>query len=296
MSLVGLKEITKYAVKEKYAVAAVAVFDYMFAEAALCAAEDKKTPVIMMFGKTDLVDRPDYYPNFYQYLVNRCRNSSVPVCVHFDHGPSYEACAYAIKAGATSVMIDGSSLPYEENVAVTKKVVEMAHACGIDVEAEIGHVGANTTSHEALGENDYSIYTEPYMAEKFVKDSGCDALAIAIGTAHGLYKEKPVLNLDVLKDIRSRVDIPLVLHVASGLTEQDFSDVVDGGINKINICTGLVVQTAHEMKKAAQNLADDKPHFELAATEFYAGYAEMAKHIEWFKTKSVSSPMDMMRY
>ena len=296
MSLVSLKEITKYGIEERYAVAAVTVFDPMFAEGVLCAAEDKKTPIIMMFGKTDVVDRPDYYPNLYQYLANRCRNSSVPVCLHLDHGPSFEACAYAIRAGATSVMIDGSMLPYEENVKVTRKVVEMAHACGVDVEAEIGHVGANTTSHEALGDDDDSIYTEPYMARKFVEDTNCDALAIAIGTAHGIYKEKPVLNIEVLKQIRKELNIPLVLHGASGLTQEDFSKVVDGGINKINICTALVVKTAQDMLKTAQSLPENTPHFAIAATNFQTAYEETAKHIEWFKTKPIIPAMDIMRY
>ncbi|MFV0361817.1 MAG: ketose-bisphosphate aldolase [Suipraeoptans sp.] len=296
MSLVSLKEITKYAVSENYAVAAPAVFDYMFAEGALCAAEDMKTPIIMMFGNTPLVERPDYYPNFYNYLVNRCKNSSVPVCVHLDHGPSFAACAHAIRAGATSIMIDGSMFPYEKNVAVTKKVVEMAHASGIDVEAEIGHVGANTTSHEALGEDDNSIYTEPEMAHKFVEDTNCDALAIAIGTAHGIYKEKPILNIDVLKQIRKELNIPLVLHGASGLTEQDFANVVDGGINKINICTSLVVKAAEDMLKAAQELPSNTPHFAIAATEFQTGYEETKKHIEWFKTKAIKSAMEINPY
>lgn len=296
MGLVSLKEITKYAIKEKYAVAAVTVFDPMFAEGVLCAAEDKKTPIIMMIGKTDVVDRPDYYPNFYNYLANRCRHSSVPVCLHLDHGPSFEACAYAIRVGATSVMIDGSMLPYEENVAVTKKVVELAHSCGVDVEAEIGHVGANTTSHEALGDTDNSIYTEPHMAKKFVEETGCDALAIAIGTAHGIYKEKPKLNIEVLKEIRKELDIPLVLHGASGLTKEDFEQVVDGGINKINICTGLVVKTAQDMLKTAQELPENSPHFAIAAQNFQTAYEEASKHIEWFQTKSVEEPMNIMPY
>lgn len=296
MSLVTLKEITKYGIKENYAVAAVTVFDPMFAEGVLCAAEDMKTPIIMMFGNTTVVDRADYYPNFYNYLANRCRHSSVPVCLHLDHGPSYEACAYALRIGATSVMIDGSMLPYEENVAITRKVIEMAHASGVDVEAEIGHVGANTTSHEALGADDHSIYTEPYMAKRFAEETDCDALAIAIGTAHGIYKEKPVLNIDVLKEIRSKLEIPLVLHGASGLGAEDFAKVVDGGINKINICTALVVKTAQDMLKTALALQENAPHFEIAAANFQTAYEETQKHIRWFKTKQIISPVDELRY
>lgn len=291
MSLVTMREITKYAIKERYAIAAVTVFDPMFAEGVLCAAEDLRTPMIMMFGKTDVVDHPDYYPNLYNYLANRCAHSSVPVCLHLDHGPSFEACAYAIRAGATSVMIDGSMLSYEENVKVTRKVVEMAHACGVDVEAEIGHVGANTTSHEAIGADDHSIYTEPHMAKQFAADTDCDALAIAIGTAHGIYSEKPVLNIDVLKEIRKELDIPLVLHGASGLTQEDFTKVVDGGINKINICTSLVVKAAENMLKTAQELPKNAPHFAIAAANFQTAYEETAKHIKWFKTKSIEEIM-----
>lgn len=296
MPLVGLKEITKYAVKENYAVPAVVVFDPMFAEGVFCAAEDTNTPLIMMFGESMVVDRPDYFPNLYNYLANRARHSTVPICLHRDHGPSFESCAQAIRYGATSVMIDGSMLPFEENVALTKKVVEMAHACGVDVEAEIGHVGANTTSHEALGVDDHSIYTEPYMAKRFVEETGCDALAIAIGTAHGIYKEKPVLNIDVLKEIRGMVDIPLVLHGASGLTEEDFSAVVDNGINKINICTGLVVHAAQAMLKTAMELPENTPHFAIEGANFQAAYEETLKHIRWFKTKPIIPAMKETRY
>ncbi len=296
MSLVTLKEITKYSLKENYAVAAVTVFDTVFAEGVLCAAEDMKTPIIMMIGNTTVVDRPDYYDHFYNYLANRCRHSSVPVCLHLDHGPSYEACVNAIRVGCTSVMIDGSMLPYEQNIEVTRKVAEMAHAIGVDVEAEIGHVGANRTSHEMVGDVDNSIYTEPEMAKRFAEESGCDALAIAIGTAHGIYKEKPKLNIDVLKEIRGLVDIPLVLHGASGLTEADFSAVVDGGINKINICTGLVVQAADEMRDAAAVLPENTPLFPLIAAGFKGAYEATQKHIKWFRTKSYTSAFDEKPY
>ena len=165
---------------------------------------------------------------------------SVPVAVHLDHGASFEVASSAIDAGYTSVMIDGSALDFDGNVAVTKKTVELAHSSDIPVEAELGRVGGKEDDVSC----DEDIYTSPSMALDFVKRTGCDSLAVAIGTAHGVYKTKPVLDVNRLAEIRRALkdggcDIPLVLHGASGLTEDDVRSCIKEGICKVNFATEL---------------------------------------------------------
>ena len=170
-------------------------------------------------------------------MVFAARRSSVPVCVHLDHGGKLETCIRVMHQGFTSVMYDGSVLPYEENVRNTAEVVGMASIFGAGVEAELGHVGGA----EGGGDDGHgAAYTDPDQALDFAKRTGVDALAVAIGTAHGVYKEKPKLDLNRLRAIRAKTDVPLVLHGGSGLSNLDFRNCVQGGISKINIYTELV--------------------------------------------------------
>lgn len=282
MALVGLKEILKGSIENKYAVAAFDVCDHVFTEAIIEAAEELNTPVIVMANEFGYVN----FDAFYAYLVERCKMAKVPVCLHYDHGPSYEACALAIRRGCTSVMFDGSRLPFAENVAQTKKVVELAHACGVDVEGEIGCIGSNATSMESTGNQ--VIYTEPQDAVDFVAQTGVDALAVAIGTIHGVYLTKPQLDFERLAKIRSMVDIPLVLHGGSGLTEEDFHAAVENGMNKINAYTNVSIATAEGLRKALPGFAEDTTHEEFTNVLQIAAKNEIMRHIRMFKTPSLS--------
>ena len=170
----------------------------------------------------------------------------IPVALHLDHGSSFEACAEAIAAGFTSVMFDGSSLPFEQNVAITRKVVEMAHPEGVSVEAELGYVGT------AKDTDDDSRLTDPEKARIFVKATGVDALAVSIGTVHGEYKGKPNIRLDLLSEISAKVDVPLVLHGASGTGHDTLRECVKRGICKVNIYTDLVKVMIGSLKKDIQ--------------------------------------------
>ena len=180
--------------------------------------------------------------------------ASVPVCLNLDHGPSFEAEVDAIKWGFSNVMIDASSLPYEENVRRSRMVVDMAHAKGISVEAELGHVGQAAEGDGRTAD----MYTNVEQAVEFVKETGVDALAVAIGTAHGKYPEGfvPKLDFQRLAELKAALKMPLVLHGGSGSGEENIRKAVAGGINKINVCTDAF----HAAEKAIKAKWEAEPN------------------------------------
>ena len=186
-------------------------------------------------------------------IIERSHRSSVPIAIHWDHGATYEQILEAIRFGFTSVMIDGSLKPFEENVAISRKVTESAHALGVSVEAELGTIGANDSYAEAGSAE--IIYTDPDDAVTFVEQTGVDSLAVAIGTFHGLYPAhlKPELKLDLLKEIKSRVQIPLVLHGGSNNPDDEIREAARTGINKINISTDIKVAYHDKMREVLGN-------------------------------------------
>jgi fructose-bisphosphate aldolase class II len=186
-------------------------------------------------------------------IIERSHRSSVPIAIHWDHGATYEQILEAIRFGFTSVMIDGSLKPFEENVAISRKVTESAHALGVSVEAELGTIGANDSYAEAGSAE--IIYTDPDDAVTFVEQTGVDSLAVAIGTFHGLYPAhlKPELKLDLLKEIKSRVQIPLVLHGGSGNPDDEIREAARIGINKINISTDIKIAYHNKMREVLGN-------------------------------------------
>lgn len=281
MSLVGLKEVLRDSIEGRYAVGAFDATDHLFAESILLAAEETRTPVILMVGD---FPAPVDYDNFYPYLVDRISRTHVPVCLHFDHGASFEACALAIRRGCTSIMIDGSALSFEENVALTKKVVEMAHACNVEVEGEIGSVGRNESLE---GENSVSLYTEPEDAAEFVALTGVDALAVSIGTVHGVYKKAPKMDFERLARIRSLIDIPLVMHGGSGLSVEDFHAAVSNGMNKINAFTNLSIAVADRIAETAKALPPKTITGPLYEAAIETGKRQVMEHIKLFGTKTI---------
>ena len=231
--LVTTKEMLLDAQKNHYAVGAFNVENLEFVMAVLAAAEETKSPVIMQttsgtIKKTGL----DY---FYGMVKAAAERASVPVALHLDHGDGYDRCMKALRTGYTSVMIDGSALPFEENIAKTAEVVNYCHMVGVSVEGELGTIGDTGTSIE--GGMTEVIYTNPEDAKKFVEQTGVDTLAVAIGTCHGLYPKgvTPKLRMDVLEEITKVVDIPLVLHGGSGNPDSEIAEAVRLGIQKVNI-------------------------------------------------------------
>jgi fructose-bisphosphate aldolase class II len=186
-------------------------------------------------------------------IIERSHSSSIPIAIHWDHGATYEQILQAIQFGFTSVMIDGSLKPFEENVAITKKVTDSAHALGVSVEGELGTIGGNDSYAEAGAAE--IIYTDPDDAVTFVEQTGVDSLAVAIGTFHGLYPAdlKPELKLDLLKEIKSRVQIPLVLHGGSGNPDDEIRESARIGINKINISSDIKVAYHSKMREVLGN-------------------------------------------
>ena len=202
--------------------------------AVLGAAEKLNVPVIVAHAQCHEEVAP--LQKVGPVMVELAKRASVPVCVHLDHGEDFDYCKQAIELGFTSVMIDYSTLPYEDNVKGTAEVVAYAHARGVDVEAELGALPQREGGGESAADPT-ALYTKPELVPDFLARTGVDALAIAFGTAHGIYKTTPVLNLDIIDEVRKKTDIPLVMHGGSGISHEVYRDVIRRGINKINYYT-----------------------------------------------------------
>lgn len=248
--LANLNDVLKPAMRGGYAVGLFNTTDTDMLEGVISAAESLRAPliigtaeVLLPFGELKLIA-----PS----VIAAAKRASVPVVVHYDHGLTFERCMEALQLGFTSVMFDGSLMDYPENVAATSEIVKIAHAFGATVEGEIGHVGNADTAAD-LAEDRYTTVAE---ATRYLADTGVDALAVAIGTAHGAYKTKPLLALDRLTEIRSAVDVPLVLHGGSGLSDDDFRNAVRNGIAKINIFTDLCLAGVQGWQKGISDGLD----------------------------------------
>ena len=235
MPLVSLNEVLDKADREGYAVGAFNCNNMEIVQAIAKAAEEEKAPVIIQASQGAI-----RYAGL-QYivaLVNRAAAEvSVPVVLHLDHGTSFEQAVQCIRSGFSSVMIDGSQLPLEENIALSKKVVEVAHAAGVTVEGELGKI-AGTEDDISVSEAE-AFFTDPEEAKYFVEQTGVDALAISIGTAHGRYKGEPRLDFDRLRKIKQLIDCPIVLHGSSGVADKDIEKAAQLGVSKFNIDTNI---------------------------------------------------------
>lgn len=243
MPLVTSKEMLLKAQQGGYAVGAFNVENMEMVKAVIAAAEELQAPV--MLQTTPSTIRYGTVETYAAIVAAEAKKATVPVCLHLDHGSSYELAVQCLENGYTSVMIDGSHEEFEGNISVTKKVVEVARIKGIPVEAELGKVGGKEDDLEAEADTN----TDPMEAKEFVERTGIDSLAVAIGTAHGFYVGTPVLDKERLSEIRKVVDIPLVLHGASGLTDQDVMDCVSRGICKVNFATELRKAYTDAVKK-----------------------------------------------
>ena len=233
--LVNLKEILEIGKKENIAIGMFNATGFDSLQAVIGAAEELNQPVIIAHAEVHNVynDISIVGPA----MIAAAKNAKVPVCVHLDHGVSMEMIYRALRIGFTSVMIDASALPYEENLALTKQVVEMAHAMGVSVEAELGRLvtgeaGSKEEENTSLKAEDF--YTDPEEAKAFCEETGVDALAIAFGTAHGFYTAEPKLDFDVVKNVAKATGLPLVMHGGSGVSEEGFKKSIKNGIRKIN--------------------------------------------------------------
>ena len=240
MSLVTTTEMFKKAYDGGYAIGAFNVNNMEIVQGITEAAGELNSPVILQVSKGARA-----YAN-HTYLVKLVEaavieNPQIPIALHLDHGDSFELCKSCIDGGFTSVMIDASKLPYEENIAITQKVCEVAHLANVSVESELGTIG--TTGNSIEGGTTGIIYTDPDQAKDFVEKTGIDTLAVAIGTAHGIYPSdmKPELRLDILQILKDTLDIPLVLHGGSSNKDEEIAKAVKIGISKINISSDIKV-------------------------------------------------------
>ena len=255
--LLNGKDLLAVANAHDFAVPAFNISDWAMFTGIIDVSEQKDAPLIVAIHPDELSHiTVDLLPA----IIQRANRSHVPVTIHLDHGASYEQVLTAIQAGFTSVMIDKSMLPFDENAAITKKVVETAHAVGLSVEGELGTIG-KTDGYAEAGSDDI-IYTQPDEAARFVAETGVDSLAIAIGTRHGIYPShlKPELKLDLLKEIKAAAPLPLVLHGGSNNPDDEIGRAVKLGVNKINISSDIKVSYHLRMREVLADLVEREPN------------------------------------
>ena len=233
--LVNMKEMLVKAQKEQYGIGFFNAVNVEMARAVIETAEELHAPVIV--GTAEVLLPAMSLERVAEYLIPMAQKATVPVAVHYDHGLTFEKCMEALKLGFSSVMYDCSTASYEENLAKAAEMVRICHAMGVTVEGELGHVGDNEGAGKLENPSDY--YTDPAVAADFVQKTGVDALAVAVGNAHGDYKFPPKLDFDRITAIREATGTPLVLHGGSGLSDDDFREAVRRGVCKINIFTDL---------------------------------------------------------
>ena len=242
--LANIKFWEEKAQEGKYAIPHFNVWNAEMLMGVIDAGEEAKAPIIISFG-TGFVGNTSF-EDFSHMMVSMAKKASVPVITHWDHGRSLEIIQNAYNHGMNSVMRDASAFDFEENIRLTKEAVDYFHSLGIPVEAELGHVGNETVYEEALA---HYQYTNPEQAAEFVERTKCDSLAVAIGNQHGVYTSTPKLNFEVIKKVREAVSIPLVLHGASGISDDDIRQAIDLGIAKINIHTELCLAAMEAVQK-----------------------------------------------
>ncbi len=233
--LVSMHEMLNDAKKRRYAVGFFNAVNVEQARSVIHTAEELRSPVIVGTAEVLLPATP--LNGVAEYLIPMAQKATVPVCVHFDHGLSFERCIQAIRLGFTSIMYDCSMETYDGNIEKVAEMVRICHSIGVTVEGELGHVGDNEGSGKLKNPSDY--FTDPVTAEVFVKRTGVDALAVAVGNAHGEYKLPPKLDFERITAISEHTGIPLVLHGGSGLSDYDFHEAIKRGVCKVNIFTDI---------------------------------------------------------
>lgn len=275
--LVNMKELLADAQKGNYAVGSFSVANMEMVLGVLQAAEELKAPVILQIAEVRLKQSP--LELIGPLMVAAAKNAKTPVAVHFDHGKTVEKISQALKLGFTSVMFDGSHLPLDENIEMTKQVMALAAPYGAAVEAEIGCVGGSEDGSEDIAIN----CTKPQDAVRFEKETKVDALAIAIGNAHGNYKSTPHLRFDILAEVNEKTSTPLVLHGGTGISPDDFVRCSKTGIKKINIATATFDSVENSVR-SCYNDKSIKGYYDLQAAEVEGAYENAKKHILIFGT------------
>lgn len=272
MALVKMKDLLRCAEEKNIGCGAFSVGNMEMVRGAIRAAEELDTPIILQIAEVRLKNSPLHLMG--PIMVQAAKEAKVDVAVHLDHGLTFETVDKALELGFTSVMLDASTLPFEENIARVKAVVEKARKYGATVEAELGFVGGSED-----GSCDHGIRcTDPDDAVVYARETGIDALAVAIGNAHGNYPVAPTLAFDVLEKIHEKVDIPLVLHGGSGITDKDFQRAISLGIRKVNIATASFNSLTAHVEKYMES-TDKHNFFDLNDAMVQGTYENVKRHI-----------------
>ena len=272
MALVKMKDLLRRAEEKNIGCGAFSVGNMEMVRGAIRAAEELDTPIILQIAEVRLKNSPLHLMG--PMMVQAAKEAKVDVAVHLDHGLTFETVDKALELGFTSVMLDASTLPFEENIARVKAVVEKARKYGATVEAELGLVGGSED-----GSCDHGIRcTDPDDAVVYARETGIDALAVAIGNAHGTYPVAPTLAFDVLEKIHEKVDIPLVLHGGSGITDKDFQRAISLGIRKVNIATASFNSLTAHVEKYMES-TDKHNFFDLNEAMVQGTYENVKRHI-----------------
>lgn len=287
--LVNMNSVLQPAKKNHYAVGLFNAVNLELARGIINAAESTRSPVIMGTAEVLLPYGPLEEVSY--YLIPMAKKASVPVVVHLDHGLSYDTCIQALKLGFSSIMYDCSTDSYEENVRKVKEMAEIAHSYGATIEGELGHVGDNEGSAEGSHHLDdpSKYFTDPKLAKDFVEKTGVDALAIAVGNAHGAYKLPPKLDFERIRTIAKTVDVPLVLHGGSGLTDNDFRQAIKDGISKVNIFTDINIAAVEAEFKKFSSM--DKGLIDLIPAAVEAVKQESMKKMKLFGSDGKATPV-----
>ena len=260
--LATLNDVMKIAEEKKIAVGSFNTPNLEALQAVIEAAEELDLPVIIQFAQCHEPWIP--LAMIGPIMVNAAKKSKVPVCVHLDHGETLEYLQQALDMGFTSIMYDGSTLSYEENLENTKRAVAMAAKTGASVEAELGSMGRRESgAGDDSGENDDTkIYTDPHQAKVFVEETGIDALACSFGTTHGIYLTQPKLDFDVVKNVRALTEqIPIVMHGGSGVSREDYRKAIEAGTRKINYFTYMDRSGGHAAAEYINSVKEGEPLF-----------------------------------
>ena len=250
MALYTMKELLQDAQEKKYGVGFFNTFNTDMVQAVIRAAEDCNSPVII--GTAEVLLKYCPFEVIMPAMLEAARQAKVPVAVHLDHGYSYDVVMQALRWGCGSVMYDGTrEKDHADNVRISAQLARICHAMGVGLECELGSVGGLS---DETGKEDQTAYTDPEDARRFIEQTGADFLAVSIGTQHGVYKAEPKLDLNRLAEIHAAVDVPLVLHGGSGLSDDDFRNTIAGGIRKINVFTDVIL-AAKEIIHADANEA-----------------------------------------
>jgi fructose-bisphosphate aldolase class II len=273
-----MSKLLKEAEDKNYGVGAFSVANMEMVLGAIKAAEELNSPIILQVAQVRLPYSP--IEVFGPLMIAAAKASRVPVAVHLDHGLDIETVKQALELGFTSVMIDASMLPIDENISLVQKVKEVAKRYGADVEAEVGQLAGSedgSVDHEML-------YSNPEDVEKLYQKTNLEAIALSIGNAHGLYKKEPKLNFTVLEEARKRVSIPLVLHGGSGISDEDFRKCIAGGIRKLNVATATFLSVEKEVREYCKG--ENHDYFTMSAAMVQGAYENVSRHIKVFQSNN----------